>query len=109
MITSLVTSASGGEGAATFRGRPGFPVLIFRGRPRFFFLGAGSAGAAVASCFTGSKPFSGDLRSEKGPLSLLCGTDAVATLSPCTHETRRLSCGRVDGVEGSHADAVDAT
>ena len=40
----------------------------------------------------------------------LCGTDTVAKLSPFTHETRRLSDGRIDGVEAarSHGDAVDA-
>ena len=41
----------------------------------------------------------------------LCGTDTVAKLSPFTHETRRLSEGRVEGVEAvrHRADAIDAT
>ena len=88
MITSLVTSASGGEGAATFRGRPGFPVLIFRGRPRFFFLGAGSAGAAVASCFTGSKPFSGDLRNSS--------RDTIARTESASSSYAFLACTAVE-------------
>ena len=41
----------------------------------------------------------------------LCGTDTVAKLPRLPHETRRLSCGRVEGVEAvrHHVDAVDAT
>ena len=41
----------------------------------------------------------------------LCGTDTVATPSPCARETRRLSCDHVDGVEAvrHRDDAVDAT
>ena len=44
-------------------------------------------------------------------VACLCGTDAVAKLSPFTHETRRLSDGHVDGVAAvrHRADAVDAT
>ena len=41
----------------------------------------------------------------------LCGTDTVAKLSPCTHETRTLSDGHVGGLEAvrHRDDAVDAT
>ena len=43
--------------------------------------------------------------------SACVGTDAVAKLSPFTHETRRLSCGHVDGVAAARPreDAIDAT
>ena len=48
---------------------------------------------------------------QPGILPHLCGTDTVAKLSPFTHETRRLSEGRVEGVEAvrHRADAIDAT
>ena len=42
--------------------------------------------------------------------SYLCATDTVAKLPLYIHEARRLSCGRVEGVEAvrHHVDAVDA-
>ena len=42
--------------------------------------------------------------------SCLRETDVVATPPPFTHATRRLSCGRVDGVEAPrhHDDAIEA-
>ena len=43
--------------------------------------------------------------------SYLCATDTVAKLPLYIHEARRLSCGRVEGVEAvrHHVDTVDAT
>ena len=48
---------------------------------------------------------SGIMTAREAPLR---GTDAVATLSPFTRETRRLSDGHVDGVEAtwSREDAI---
>ena len=41
----------------------------------------------------------------------LCATDAVATLSPCTHETRRRSCDHDDAIDAKwhREDAIAAT
>ena len=41
----------------------------------------------------------------------LCAADAVATLSPCTREARRLSCDHEDAIDAKmhRADAIAAT
>ena len=44
------------------------------------------------------------------PVRVLCGNDTVATRPRLSHEARRRSCGRIDGVTvASHrVDAIDA-